>query len=105
MFGLEFRLRKPTWYDVWQGLERAGRVFVGAFIAMYPVAALQTVVFGEAPLDVDLAKKAALAGTISAVQFLWRTFFPEVGRSLPVITADAVVVTTHPHGADVATDA
>lgn len=104
MLGLEFRLRKPTWYDAWQGAERAGRVFIGAFVALYPLAALENVVTGSEPFDVDLAKKAALAGSLAVVMFVWRTFLPDVGRSQPVKTSD-VPVTSHPHGSDVATDA
>lgn len=102
------RLRKPTWYDAWQGAERAGRVFVGAFIALYPVGMLEESVFSGGAFDVDLAKKAAIAGTIAAVQFAWRTFLPDVLRSKPELSADpAVDVAGHPHDHsddDLATD-
>lgn len=71
-------LRKPTRRDFYQALERAARVFVAAAIAIYP---LDSIIGG--PIDVDLAKKAALAGCIAAVSFLWRFFLPDLGRSLP----------------------
>jgi len=71
-----FNLRKPTWYDFVQALERAGRAFVAAAIAIYPIDSII-----GAPIDVDLAKKAALAGSVAAVSFLWRFFLLDVGRS------------------------
>lgn len=70
--------RKPTRRDFYQALERAARAFVAAAVAIYPVDS----VIGS-PINVDLAKKAALAGSIAAVAFLWRYFLPDLGRSLP----------------------
>lgn len=72
------KFRKPTRRDFYQALERAARAFVAAAIAIYPIDSII-----GAPIDVDLAKKAALAGSIAAVAFLWRFFLPDIGRSLP----------------------
>lgn len=105
------RLRKPTWYDLWQGAERGGRVFLGAFIALYPVAMLasgvtQWVAGEDVPIvDVDLAKKATAAGLLALTQFLWRWLLPDLLRSRPVLTAEHVEVVAHPHGSSEATDA
>lgn len=98
------RLRKLTWYDVWQGAERAGRVFGVSFVALYPFGRLEDVLFGTEAFDQDLAKKATIAATIAAGSFLLRTFLPNWFRSRPALTATNEVA-AHPHGADVATDA
>lgn len=99
-----FHLRKPTAYDFAQALERAARAFVAAAIAIYPAQEILDNVAGTQAIDVDLAKKAILAGCVAGVAFLWRFLLPDVGRSQPVKT-DPSPVTAHPHGSDVATDA
>lgn len=75
------RLRKPTWFDFVQAIERAGRAAVVAFIGVYPAQSLYENLGGTAPVDVDLAKKAALAAGMAAIAFLWRWLLPDVGRS------------------------
>ena len=106
-----FRLRKPTWYDLWQAAERGGRVFAGAFIALYPLGIVASSITHWATgsdiaiVDVDLAKKATAAGIIALTQFGWRFVFPDVARSKPELTATGVEVVSHPHGSDVATEA
>lgn len=77
------RFRKPTRRDFYQAAERAARAFVAAALALYPAQAIIANVDGSANVDVDLAKKAILAGCVAGVAFLWRFFFPDVGRSLP----------------------
>lgn len=100
------RLRKPTWYDAWQAGERALRTFIQAFVALYPLAMIYNNALGVAPIDIDLAKKAAIAAGMAAVSFVWRWLLPDVGRSKPALSADpAVDVVAHPHDDDVATDA
>lgn len=100
-----FRLRKPTLYDFTQAIERGLRAGAAAFIAIYPAARLLQ---DETSHNVDsnLLTKAALAGCVALVAFLWRWLFPDIGRSAPVLSSDpAVDVVAHPHGSDVATDA
>lgn len=106
------RLRKPTWYDLWQAAERGGRVFLGAFIALYPLGMAASSITHWATgddipiVDIDLAKKATGAGIIALTQFGWRFLFPDVLRSKPTLSADpAIDVVSHPHDDDVATDA
>lgn len=87
------RLRKPTWFDFAQALERAGRAFVVAFIALYPLGNLASSVSewaggGDvAVIDIELAKKAGVAGLMAAGAFLWRWLLPDVGRSVVATTA------------------
>lgn len=76
-------LRKPTRRDFYQALERAGRAFVAAALALYPAQAILNNIDGSAPVDVDLAKKAIVAGSTAGIAFLWRFFLPDLGRSLP----------------------
>lgn len=78
-----FQFRKPTRRDLFQALERAVRAFVVAAVALYPIGNLEGAVFGTEAFDVDLAKKAAVAGTVAALAFLWRWLLPDVGRSTP----------------------
>lgn len=75
--------RKPTRRDFYQALERAGRAFIVAAVALYPVGNLEGAVFGTEAFDVDLAKKAAVAGSVAALALLWRWLLPDVGRSKP----------------------
>lgn len=75
--------RKPTKRDFYQALERAGRAAVVAAVALYPAQTILDNATGTQPIDVDLAKKAALAGLLAGVTFLWRFFLPDLGRSKP----------------------
>lgn len=77
------KFRKPTRRDFYQALERAARAFVAAAIAIYPAQSIVDQVSSGAQIDVDLAKKAILAGCVAGVAFLWRFFLPDLGRSLP----------------------
>mgnify|MGYP003658332424 CR=1 FL=1 len=81
------KFRKPTRRDFYQALERAGRAFVAATIAIYPAQSIVDQVAGGQSVDVDLAKKAILAGCVAGVSFLWRFFLPDLGRSLPPAAA------------------
>jgi hypothetical protein len=75
--------RKPTKRDFYQALERAARAFVGAALALYPAQAIIENISGTSDVDVDLAKKAIVAGCVAGISFLWRFFLPDLGRSLP----------------------
>lgn len=78
-------------YDFVQGLERAGRAFIAAAIAIYPAQTLVDQVAGGEAIDVDLLKKAIFAGSIAAIALLWRWLLPDVGRSKPDVVADPAV--------------
>jgi len=82
-----FGFRKPTRRDFYQALERAVRAFAGAAVALYPVQAILANIDGSQNIDVDLAKKALIAGSFAAVAFLWRYFLPDFGRSKPPAAA------------------
>lgn len=82
-----FGFRKPTRRDFYQALERAARAFVAATLALYPAQTILENVTGGQSVDVDLAKKAILAGSVAAVSFLWRFLLPDFGRSLPPAAA------------------
>lgn len=75
--------RKPTRRDFYQALERAGRAFIVAAVALYPIGNLEGAVFGTEAFDVNLAKKAAVAGSVAALALLWRWLLPDLGRSTP----------------------
>lgn len=79
--------RKPTWFDFAQALERAARAAVVAALALYPAQTILDNVTGTQPIDVDLAKKAATAGIIAGIAFLWRFLLPDLGRSQPAPSA------------------
>lgn len=86
---LAFKIRKPTWFDFVQALERAGQVALTAALVLYPASPLLQDILGGT-LDVDLAKKAALAGALAGVRFLWRWLLPDFGRSIPVTVPPGV---------------
>lgn len=96
-----FNLRKPTQYDFQQGLERGGRAFVAAAIAIYPAQNLVDQLSTGQGIDIDLAKKAIFAGTLAVIMLLWRWLLPDVGRSKPDVVADpAVPPDEYPPGAE-----
>ena len=79
--------RMPTMHDFAQALERAARAAVVAAVALYPAQSILDNVTGTQPIDVDLAKKAATAGIIAGIAFLWRFLLPDLGRSKPAAVA------------------
>lgn len=57
-----------------QAVLRALRSFVQAFLVVYPGQALINWAMGNAALDTNLLRAAAISGGVAALSFVWRYF-------------------------------
>lgn len=57
-----------------QAALRAARSFIQAFLVVYPGQALINWAMGNAALDTDLLRAAAISGGVAVLSFVWRYF-------------------------------